>query len=400
LDLTGLEVKGHYSDGFISTENIIDKNISGFDSSSAVDNQILTINVNGATTTYVVKIIGNSSPINNYSSSPIASSITISPVDSSVVVGSTLQFTSNIFDQNGCAISSDKTWVSSFDDVGSIDSNGLFTALKEGTTVVTVSSGSLNATTFVNVIPKSTTTEVIATTTKHVNSRNQDLTIGPDQSGTYILDTEDGEVILDIQALTVNSTTTFSINLESLFSNNGLLSSTTGLVNNKFYNFTAKDLSGKNVKTFKLPLKIILPISKNNLKDLGIYYFDEVNQKWVLISGAVFSNNKADFGTNHFTKFAILGTTPTTVLVEPEPEDVLPTEENNENNNQSSDSSENVTPNNNSGSNTGSNSSPIGGSSITDSSTTVSDNLENITQNTYENTIEIAKTSVKSCKSC
>lgn len=56
LDLSGLVVMGTYSDGTKKTENISAQNITGFDSSKAASNQVLTINVNGKTTTYTVTI--------------------------------------------------------------------------------------------------------------------------------------------------------------------------------------------------------------------------------------------------------------------------------------------------------------------------------------------------------
>ena len=57
LDITGLEVTGHYSDGSSQVESINLSNISGFDSSQLVAGQTLTITVGGKTTTYTVEII-------------------------------------------------------------------------------------------------------------------------------------------------------------------------------------------------------------------------------------------------------------------------------------------------------------------------------------------------------
>ena len=63
LDLTGLVVTGTYSDGSAQVENITAANVTGFDSSVAATNQVLTINVSGKTTTYTVQIF---SSVNDY----------------------------------------------------------------------------------------------------------------------------------------------------------------------------------------------------------------------------------------------------------------------------------------------------------------------------------------------
>jgi len=56
LDISGLEVSGHYSDGSSRVESISPANITGFDSTSPAESQVLTITVNGKTTSYTVEI--------------------------------------------------------------------------------------------------------------------------------------------------------------------------------------------------------------------------------------------------------------------------------------------------------------------------------------------------------
>ncbi|MBP2032923.1 putative cell wall-binding protein [Clostridium algifaecis] len=56
LDITGLKVTGTYSDNTTKYELITEANISGFDSSKAVDEQALTITVDGKTTTYTITV--------------------------------------------------------------------------------------------------------------------------------------------------------------------------------------------------------------------------------------------------------------------------------------------------------------------------------------------------------
>jgi uncharacterized repeat protein (TIGR02543 family) len=59
LDISGLEVTGTYSDDSTKTETITEENVSGFDSSVPGTIQVLTVNVDGKTTTYSVIILEN-----------------------------------------------------------------------------------------------------------------------------------------------------------------------------------------------------------------------------------------------------------------------------------------------------------------------------------------------------
>ena len=57
LDITGLEVTGTYSDGSSKVESITAANVTGFTSSVAAKNQVLTITVGTKTTTFKVQIV-------------------------------------------------------------------------------------------------------------------------------------------------------------------------------------------------------------------------------------------------------------------------------------------------------------------------------------------------------
>ncbi|MDR3519815.1 MAG: peptidoglycan-binding protein [Candidatus Pacebacteria bacterium] len=57
LDITGLVVTGTYSDSSTQVEPITTANISGFNSSAPATGQVLTITVNGKTTTYTINIV-------------------------------------------------------------------------------------------------------------------------------------------------------------------------------------------------------------------------------------------------------------------------------------------------------------------------------------------------------
>lgn len=56
LDITGLVIEGTYSDASKKDETITVANVTGFDSTSAVASQTLTVTVDGKTTTYTVEI--------------------------------------------------------------------------------------------------------------------------------------------------------------------------------------------------------------------------------------------------------------------------------------------------------------------------------------------------------
>jgi uncharacterized protein YjdB len=77
---------------------------------------------------------------------PVLTTITVSPATASVVAGSTQTFTADTRDQYGNPFPTTVTWSSSNTAVGTIDSNGLFTAIAAGTTTITASSGSVSGT--------------------------------------------------------------------------------------------------------------------------------------------------------------------------------------------------------------------------------------------------------------
>lgn len=62
LDLSGLVVTGTYSDGSSKVETVTAANVTGFNSATATSSQLLTINVGGKTTTFIVQIVGSSEP--------------------------------------------------------------------------------------------------------------------------------------------------------------------------------------------------------------------------------------------------------------------------------------------------------------------------------------------------
>ncbi len=57
LDISGLEVTGHYSDGISKPEAISPANITGFDSSTPAARQVLTISLGGKTVSYEISVL-------------------------------------------------------------------------------------------------------------------------------------------------------------------------------------------------------------------------------------------------------------------------------------------------------------------------------------------------------
>jgi|UPI000831BD75 PGF-pre-PGF domain-containing protein len=104
-----------------------------------------------AGTTNVTASAGNISAeatvtVNDSEVEPIATEIRITPPRATLAVNDTQRFMATIFDQDGQPMSvSEINWTSSNETVGSIDTNGIFTALAAGTTNVTASAGNISA---------------------------------------------------------------------------------------------------------------------------------------------------------------------------------------------------------------------------------------------------------------
>jgi uncharacterized protein YjdB len=86
---------------------------------------------------------------------PILSTISISPANSSINVGSTQQMTADKRDQNGNPISAAVNWSCDNPSVGTVDPvTGFFSAMKAGSTIITaISQGNISGTTVVTVNP-------------------------------------------------------------------------------------------------------------------------------------------------------------------------------------------------------------------------------------------------------
>jgi hypothetical protein len=89
-----------------------------------------------------------------FSPLPTASSISINPIATSAPIGANLAFGATVLDQFSQPLSSNVTWTSSDNAIGSIDAaSGLFTALSAGTVTISAASGNLAVSVAITVLP-------------------------------------------------------------------------------------------------------------------------------------------------------------------------------------------------------------------------------------------------------
>lgn len=151
-------------------------------------------------------------------------------------------------------------------------------------------------------------TGLFSGSTKHVESYNDPLIILPDQSGFIRKDVNAGTIEVSIPKNNLLAKTIVTINESAIDSTNDyLLPEQKTIVNGEFYDIYAIDENGLYVHNFSHPITITLPLSKNQIgkNNLGVYWLNETNWKWVLIPDAQFLDNKVVFNVRHLTKFAV-----------------------------------------------------------------------------------------------
>ena len=144
----------------------------------------------------------------------------------------------------------------------------------------------------------------------HVDGDGSFLSISPEQSGTLRTQTSVGLVSLDVPANDLYGRTTFVVREQIRNAGNGfLVLGNTNLINDAFFDVYALDQNGLYVRYFDRPLTISLPVSAldTDRGDLGLYWLNETNWKWVLIPDAIFADGKVTFGVTQLAKFAIFG---------------------------------------------------------------------------------------------
>ena len=142
LDISGLVVTGTYSDTSTKVESITTANVSGFNSSVATTDQVLTITVGGKTTTYKVRIVAV--PI-------LVTGVSLNKTITSINVGAYETLRATLAPVK--ATNKTVTWLSSNTAVATVDSNGKVVGVKAGRAIITVTTvdGSKMATCTVTV---------------------------------------------------------------------------------------------------------------------------------------------------------------------------------------------------------------------------------------------------------
>jgi hypothetical protein len=138
------------------------------------------------------------------------------------------------------------------------------------------------------------------------------LTIGSNQSGTLEQAFANGAVVkITIPQGAVNGQTTFRVTDGSL-NMNRVPSNPLGafLIGQRVYNISASNLQGGSTRGFdrSISISIVVPGLPENAGNLGIYYFNEASNAWVLVPGSRFDavNGRANFEVSHLTDFAIM----------------------------------------------------------------------------------------------
>ncbi|AET68682.1 conserved repeat protein [Desulfosporosinus orientis DSM 765] len=143
LDISGLVVTGTYSDGSTKVEPITTANITGFNSTVATTDQVLTITVGAKTTTYKVQIVA--APIT-------VSGVSLNKNVTTINVGANETLSATITPTN--ATNKNVSWNSSDPAIATVDSNGKVVGVSAGASVITVTTvdGRKTATCTVTVI--------------------------------------------------------------------------------------------------------------------------------------------------------------------------------------------------------------------------------------------------------
>ncbi len=140
----------------------------------------------------------------------------------------------------------------------------------------------------------------------NVDSSNTPLKIYPAQYGTLIQDLSGGRAAkIEVPTGTFSSQTTIEISEQSV--NASIAVPNVSVVGGALFNITARDGSNNLVKNLLRPITItlIIPEQLQNRPDLGVYYFDNIQNLWILVPNVVFSQNKAIFSVDHLTLFGI-----------------------------------------------------------------------------------------------
>jgi uncharacterized protein YjdB len=196
------------------------------------------------------------------SPAPVLTTVTISPLNPKVSAGRTKQFTATTLDQNNAPIGATLSWTSSNTSVGTITSTGLFKAVSQGTTTITVTAVN-GSTTAKNstIVTVSSSTQVSGLTT---------VTISPLTPTVQIPDTLQFLAnALDQNKASIGATLTWSSSDPA----NGTINSTTGLfkaVGPGTTTITVTAVNGSTTVTNSTKVSVTEPNQNSEVKTIKV----------------------------------------------------------------------------------------------------------------------------------
>jgi len=145
----------------------------------------------------------------------------------------------------------------------------------------------------------------------HIEAYNAPLSILQQQSGTLTQDVSLGNLLINIPINSIPEPLSFVATEEPSTKANLAIIPADKYLLGSFYNIKAVNSREELVTQFINPIKIILPLpgGLTDVSKLKVYWIDEINNRPVEISNAIFSlkDKKVDFEVDHLTKFVVLG---------------------------------------------------------------------------------------------
>ncbi len=145
----------------------------------------------------------------------------------------------------------------------------------------------------------------------HVNAFNVPLVVTGGQSGTLTYNfPNDLSVVVNVpRGITPHGVTIIARAEKRSIANEYLIPPASDLIGDVFWNITATNSGGDPVGQFNeyITITLKIPDSLTGVKDLGVYWLNVNNNKWILVPDVTFTETEAVFRVNHLTKFAIFG---------------------------------------------------------------------------------------------